>query len=356
MTHTFKLARRAARFRTAAFMAALIGLGACDNSERLAPLNSSDSPIVLADTASGDDSAAATDSAAVTDTLSDAVAEANEALPEAAFVTAARAPGVVFGHFQMKNSQLTSVYNGAFRLPGPRDLLYSLASARARQGRILVQLSGADHTVKNRNGTFSLSKWKAQVARFRRIKFDSYIKDGTLMGHFLIDEPDDPSNWGGKTISQKTVEEMAKYSKKLWPGLTTVIRGKPAYLAARGTRYKYLDAGWAMYQSWQGNPASWIRTQNAAAKRAGLKVIVGLNLLNGGTRASRIKGTKGKFYAMSASQVKSWGSLMLSESRSTACGFFNWRYDSRYHSRSDIKKALAYLSSKAKSAPKVSCR
>jgi hypothetical protein len=354
MTHTFKLARRAARFRTAAALAALIGLGACDDSDRPNPLNPSDSPIVLADTASSDssiDSTAAVDG----DTLTDAQAEANEALPEAAFVSAAQSRGITFGHFGMKNTMLSSTYTAAFRLPGPRDLLYTLASARARGGRVIVQLS-VDHSVKNKNGTFNLNKWKAQVSRFKRININSYIKDGTLMAHFLTDEPEDPSNWGRKTIPPKTVEEMAQFSKKLWPGLTTVIRGKPTYLASGGMKYKYLDAGWAMYQSWQGNPTTWIRAQNAAAKRAGLKLVVGLNLLNGGTKASRIRGTKGKFYAMSASQVRSWGSIMLSESKSTACSFFNWRYDTKYHGRSDIKKAISYLSSKTKAQPKVSCR
>jgi hypothetical protein len=355
MTHTFKLARRAARFRTAAALAVLIGLGACDDSERPNPLNPSESPIVLADTASSDSS---TDSTIVIDgdTLTDAEAEANEALPEAAFVSASRSRGITFGLFQMKNSQLSSRYNGVVRTPDPRGLLYTLASARARGGRVLVHLSSHPSHVKNRNGTFNLSKWKAQVARFKRINFNSYIKDGTLMGHFLIDEPEDPTNWGRRTIPQSTVEEMAKFSKKLWPGLTTVIRGKAVYLANNGRKYKYLDAGWAMYQSWQGNPTTWIRAQNAAAKRSGLKLVVGLNLLNGGTKASRIRGTKGRLYAMSASQVRSWGSLMLNESRSTACGFFGWRYDGRYHGRSDIKKALSYLSSKAKAQPRVSCR
>jgi hypothetical protein len=329
-------------------------LGACDDSDRPNPLNPSDSPIVLADTASSDSS---TDSTIVIDgdTLTDAQAEANEALPEAAFVSAAQSRGIAFGHFALKNTQLSSTYTATYRLPGPSNLLYTLASARARRGRVVIQLA-MDHSVKNRNGSFNLSKWKAQVARFKRINFNSYIKDGTVMAHFLTDEPEDPRNWGGRTISPRTVEEMAKYSKKLWPGLTTVIRAKPTYLASGGMRYKYLDAGWAMYQSWQGNPTSWIRAQNAAAKRSGLKLVVGLNLLNGGTKASRIKGTKGKFYAMSANQVRTWGSIMLNESRSTACGFFNWRYDTKYHGRSDIKSATAFLSNKTKSQPKVSCR
>lgn len=357
MTHTFKLARRAARFRTAAVIAAIVGLGACDNADRLGPLNPADVPIVLADTASldGTDSTAVDTLVLTGDTLSDAQAEANEALPEAAFVSTARS-GIVFGQYQMKNSSITSVYNGVLRLPSPRNLIMTLATARAKGGRVLVKLANHDRHTMNRNRTFNLSKWKAQVARFKNVKFDSYIKDGTLLGHYLLDEPYDASNWGGRRIPPAVVEEMAKFSKKLWPGMTTFVRAPPEYLASTGVKFKYLDAGWAMYEysKWRSDVRRWIRTQNAAAKKAGIKLVVGLNVLNGGTKESRFRGTKGVKYAMSARQLRSWGSILLQETQ--ACAWFNWRHDSRYYGRSDIKSAMKYLSSKLKSRPRTSCR
>jgi hypothetical protein len=357
MTHTFKLARRAARFRTAAAVAAVIGLGACDNADRLGPLNPADAPIALADTAPADSTAI--DSLLLSgDTLSDAEAEANEALPEAAFVTASRLPGMVYGSFDLDLHLLGSPYNGMAKLPSPRNIIWLLASARARGGRVIVKLGNHDRYNMNSNHTFNLTKWKREVLKFKNVRFDSYIKDGTLMGHFLIDEPYDASNWGGRKIPQKTVEEMAKFSKKLWPGLTTFVRAPADYLAATGIKYKYLDAGWAMYEHSKSRPDArkWIRSQVAAANRATIKLIVGLNVLNGGTKASRIRGPHRRFvkYSMSASQVKSWGSILMAESR--VCGFFNWKYSSKYNRRSDIKKAMAYLAARAKSQPKSSCR
>jgi hypothetical protein len=109
-----------------------------------------------------------------------------------------------------------------------------------------------------------------------------------------------------------------------------------------------------MYESWRGNPRSWIKGQVALAKRAGLGLVVGLNLLNGGTESSGIKGTKRKFYSMSASQIKKWGAIMLEEPY--ACAFFAWKYNHSYHERPDIQRALAELVEQAKKHPETSCR
>ena len=273
--------------------------------------------------------------------------------PRALFSGGSTAVGIPFASFDLDNELLGSPYKGSVRLPGPRDVSGLLATVRAKGGQTMVMLSNQDRYVQNSNRTFNLDKWKEQVARFKDVNFQPYIGDGTLIGFLLIDEPEDPTNWGGKTIPPATVEAMAQYSKELWPGLTTFVRSKPLYLASTGMKFKYLDAGWAMYQSWQGDISTWIKGQVAAAKRADIGVVVGLNVLDGGTSASGIKGTKGNFYAMSASQLTSWGSILLNEPY--ACGFFNWKYDSNYNARPDIQDAMATLVRMAEAHPKTPC-
>jgi hypothetical protein len=223
-----------------------------------------------------------------------------------------------------------------------------------RGGRTILQLADHDTTFQNSDGTFSFAKWKAHVDRFAGFNFEPYIEEGTLMGHMLLDEPDDPSNWGRTKIPHATIEEMAKYSKQLFPNLTTFVRSKPSYLAAGGIKWKYLDAGWTMYESWRGDPKRWIKGQVALAKEAGLGLVVGLNLLNGGTEASGIKGTKGAFYSMSASQMLTWGKIMLDEPY--ACAFFAWKFDKPYYNRPGIKAGLIELEELAKKHPETSCR
>jgi hypothetical protein len=221
-----------------------------------------------------------------------------------------------------------------------------LSGARAKGARIVIDPIVYDSDVKNSDGTFSLTKWKTKVSRFKTVNFSSYVTDGTVLGIFLLDEADDPTNWGGKTIPTSTIEAMALYSKTLWPSITTIMRARPTYLA-NGTIYKHLDASWIQYQLSHGNFTTWNNTQIAAAKRAGLGLIVGLNVLRGGNTSSST--------SMSASQLKTWGTWLLSQTY--ACGYFNgWKYDATYFNRSDIKPVMVELSNKAKAHVKTSCR
>jgi hypothetical protein len=266
-------------------------------------------------------------------------------------------PGIVFGSWSMENSYLNSVHTGWMNGGSldPSNILSRLSGARAKGGRVVIKLSkGRDHYVKNSDGTFSLSKWKSLVSRFKSVNLDPYISDGTIITHYLIDEPHRATRWGGKVISQSTLEAMAQYSKELWPQMTTVVRVVPSYLASASLTYKHLDAGWTQYVVGKGDAAKWVAAETAAAKRKGLGLVVGLNVLDGGNGSSKIRGwTSGK-WAMSASEIRNYGSAMLAESY--ACAFFNWTHDIEYYGRSDIKSAMADVSAKAKAHAKTSCR
>ncbi len=69
----------------------------------------------------------------------------------------------------------------------------------------------------------------------------------------------------------------------------------------------------------------------------GLGLVVGLNLPDGGNP---------NLSSMSASEVKAWGSALLSSSY--PCALISWKYDSRYLDRADIRAALADLGAKAR--------
>jgi hypothetical protein len=259
--------------------------------------------------------------------------------------------GIPFGPFGLPAKLYGEEFNATFRALPPKILLSELEAARQAGARVVVRLVGG-HSRYKRKGTFDLDLWKARVDRFRDIDFSSYIDDGTIVGHFILDEPNDRSNWGGKVISRATVDEMARYSKGLWPSMPTIVRGWPAYL--KGYDYQYLDAAWAQYSDRFGPISSFMSDNVRDAKAAGLALVVGLNLLDGGTKASGIKGfSKGK-HSMSPSQVKTWGNALLSDSY--VCAFLSWKYTDAYFSRAGIKSALADLSEKAKGMPNKGCR
>lgn len=262
-------------------------------------------------------------------------------------------PGIVFASFALTPAQFTTVHTGTVRGMSRGAILSYLQSVKAENGRVLLNLAGEP---RNLDGTFSLTKWKALIDGYKGINFNSFILDGTLIGHFLIDEPHFQSRWGGKKVPQATLEAMAKYSKDRWPGLSTVVNAPPWWLAeAAAPTYVSLDAGWLMYSAnVSSNVPLWVSNQVALAKKKGLGVFSGLNVLDGGNGSSGFRGNYPSKWAMSAAELRKYGSAILANSY--VCGFAMWKYTSTYYGRADIKSAMGELSTKARNHAKTSCR
>jgi hypothetical protein len=324
MSHSFKLSRRIARLRAPLLAALSLAAVACGESDVLNP-DSSIAPGAPDQTAAADE--------AIT------VAEAP------ATASASFAGGIPFGNWAQPTSTFGSVYNGAVRNIHPPALMRELADIRARGGRVALKLSNGDTYFKDAAGNFSLSKWKARVALYKGLSLSSYINDGTIIGHYLVDEPQDPSNWNGRPISPATLEEMAKFSKELWPNLPTLVRTYPDYLDDWSGNYRYLDAAWAQYVAHRWPDASKFVADNVAkAKSKGLALVIGLNTIKGSP-------SKGE---MSASQIKTYGSALLNNSY--PCAFLMWQYRSSYNTSGSIKEAMSYLRNKAENRSSKSCR
>lgn len=308
MTYTFKLSRRIARLRAAALATAAIAVLGC-SADSFEPEDGSGpdgAPVGVSDLAS-----------------------------------ASFAGGIPFGIYHQPTSTFGARYNGALRNIWPAYLLKELAAIKQRGGRVVLTFSGAEKNFKDADGHFSLSKWKQRVDQFRAVDFSAYIKDGTVIAHYLIDEPNDASNWNGRPVPPSTLEEMARYSKQIWPGLPTVVRVDPSYLS---TNHQYLDAAWAQYVYRKGPAADYIRKNVTDAQNRGLMLITGMNILKGGPNGAK----------MTASQVQEWGSTLLNSSY--PCAFISWQYDSNYLSGSGIAAAMDVLRSKAQNRSTRSCR
>jgi hypothetical protein len=266
--------------------------------------------------------------------------------------------GIPFGPFALPGSRYGPEFTGAYRPPWADSagvvaqlLLADLEAARRTNTQVVLNFTGPEHHFTD-NAGFSLAQWKRRVDRFRGIELTSYIADGTILGHFLMDEPSDPSNWNGTQVSPAEVEEMARYSKEIWPTMAAIVRAWPAYL--NGYQFKYLDAAWAQYHVRFGSIDEFIATNVRDAKASGLALVAGLNVLNGGSPSSGIPGTRAGKYAMSASELRSWGGALLSEPY--MCGLFIWKYNSKYFERADIQAALSDLNHEAKNHAARPCR
>jgi hypothetical protein len=253
--------------------------------------------------------------------------------------------GIPFGATAQPISLFGPTYTGGLVNPVyPDSLLKYLAAIKAAKGRVVLSLPGGPGGYTNADGTFNLDKWKARTLRYNVVTFDSYIDDGTIIGNYIIDQPNCSSCWGGTSISASTVEQMAAYSKSLWPRMATIARADPTWLATYTGQYTYLDAGWAQYVMRKGDVNTYLSDNVTAAQSKGLRLIVGLNLLDGGLNQE----------SFTASQVKDFGSVLLASSY--PCAFLSWRYDATYFSQTDIKSALSLLSKKAARHVPSSCR
>ena len=251
------------------------------------------------------------------------------------------AGGIPLGNFAQPISEFGSIFNGSHENSTPTRLVQELQQIKSRGGKVVLALSGSPKYYLD-GKYFSMTKWKQRVNRFKGVNFRPYIDDGTVIGHYLIDEPNDPANWGGRPVSSSTVEEMAKYSKDLWPNMPTIVRAEPRHM---GDNHRYLDAAWAQYLYRRGNVNEYIKDVVGDAQRKGLQLVVGLNVLKGGSP----NGTN-----MTGSEVEQWGSALLSSSY--PCAFINWKYTSSYMSSSSVRSAMSALRRKAENRSSKSCR
>jgi hypothetical protein len=325
MPQNFEFCRRIARLRAFVPAALLVALVACDRGGAFTPDNSmtpqdADQGPLLADEANATE-----------------VIEVSEA----ATANASFSGGIPIGIAQQPLTYFGSRYNGSKLTLSPTQLRSALATVKSRGGKVVLMLVGPEQNFKNAAGNFDLAKWKARVDRFKNVDFDSYVNDGTVIGHFLIDEPNDPYNWNGKPVTPSTLEEMGRYSKQYWPNMATIVRVDPSYLSSN---HRYIDAAWAQYLSRRGNVNDYIRRVVNDAQNRGLGLVVGLNLLKGGTP----NGTK-----MTSSEVVTWGSALLSSSY--PCAFISYTYGT-YVSSGTLNSAMDQLRRKAESRSARSCR
>ncbi len=262
--------------------------------------------------------------------------------------------GLAFGPAQQAPAQW-GPESGATAYPAqPESLLIWLESARRLNLRLFISFSGSAEYIRDANG-FSLDLWKRRVDRFRSMDLQPYIDDGTIAGHLLLDEADDKSNWNGHVVPVELVDQMAQYSKQIWPTMPAIIRAFPAYLDDYAQEYRYLDAVRVQYHARFGDLNQFIETNARLADQLGLIMVGGLNVLKGGGPESGLPNPSAddKFY-MNAAQLRSWGKRFLSEPG--LCGFLLWQYDPVYFSRPDIRAALDELEQQARTLPNRACR
>jgi hypothetical protein len=249
--------------------------------------------------------------------------------------------------------QLGPTWTATLRGASVGAVVKYLEIARERGARVFIQFAGGRDKYLDSEGNFSLAKWRDRVAPYKSVDLSSYIADGTLAAHYLIDEPEDPTRWNGKPVAFTELEEAARYSKEVFPGLPTIVRVVPTWLQGAPFRWAYLDAGWAQYRASKGDVTLYRDTQVAAARDQGLGLMFSLNVLDGGDGSSGRRGTSSGSHNMSALELAAYGKPLIEAPY--ACGLLMWREDAGYLSAPGIRSAMEVLSAQAKARPAASC-
>jgi hypothetical protein len=173
------------------------------------------------------------------------------------------------------------------------------------------------------SGNFDLEIWKDELARWSSSDVQHYIDNGTLVGHMILD---DIQNFSGRDATAADLDEMARYSKELFPGLMTYVRERATEMPLPSSgRYVYVDACVNQYQSNHGEVHEYAAEQEAQALSLGLGTINGLNIADGGDGSSGQAGWRSGFHAMSAAEITEYGNVLAAV---PSMGMFlNWEYD-----------------------------
>jgi hypothetical protein len=188
----------------------------------------------------------------------------------------------------------------------------------------------------------------------------------------LIDEPKSRSNWGGQVITNDVLDEMARYSREIWPNMLTAVRVTPVDLEKHAGGYNvplpswiwnYLDTAWLQYESGNGDINQYIKAQNESATRQRLGLVVGLQALTGGDGSSGISGPPGytSDWAMSKDELLRYGTPLINSPSSCAFLMWSYKYDLdpldgyEYFKRPEIDASVATLKQLANQRPWQSC-
>jgi hypothetical protein len=269
--------------------------------------------------------------------------------------------GIPFGEANIGLEQFRFPYTGAV-IPVSRSTVAGvLRAAQAGKLRLVLKLAGTGGNYRNADGTFNLALWKSLIDEYRDVDFAPYVTEGLILAHFLMDEPNAPLTWGNQQVSRADIEEMARYSKSIWPTLPTVVRAAPSWLLAGDTTYQSLDIAWAQwngpsYGAGTGLTPEQFRDANVAkAKQLGLGLIFGMNYLDGGDGSSGLHGTPDhpQWWQMSVPELEHVGTVLAGAPY--GCAFLSWRFDPQFESRPEVRAALDSVATVAADRGGTSC-
>jgi hypothetical protein len=305
----------------------------------------------------------------------------NAPIAPAAPAVSSKLTGIPVGTHMIPPDELVArraQYSATLRRLTPDNVDKYLKFALDNGQREIVSIVGKEF-MKDASGRFSMANWRALADKWKGTApiFQKYVNSGTLIGIYVIDEPYCAQCWGGKPPTMAEVLEMGRHVKALLgPSVPTIARAAPTWFVSKVSPADLVpafDAGWCQW-AYGMNPGM-TASQYAAkcvqdAKKMGLKVVMGMNALNGGDGSSGIRGTDSRHWQVSAAELTRYNGNFVTNPG--VCALSNWQFSPIYPSsglsagqlalvrafdnRADVKAALQAINLAAKARPYMDCR
>jgi hypothetical protein len=286
--------------------------------------------------------------------------------------------GIPFGAFDSWDVTTLKPYTNAFTATvGPVNatmILDLIAAARTKHMKLILAMTGGSHdkymSIINGVYQFDMVKWQGTMQTYNtsaiKTAVASAIADGTIIGNFVMDEPNvsgagDGNTWGpAGTMTKIRVDSMCGYVKTIFPALPVgVAHGHNTF--EPGNSYRVCEFLLDQYVWRKGDVTTYRDDGLALARRDGMSILFSVNLLNGGVpdrdgiwdcSGTGGMGTYAPNCRMTPQQVRDWGILL----GSAGCALTMWRYDGAFVLNADNQQAFNDVRSRLATLPAKSCR
>ncbi len=124
-------------------------------------------------------------------------------------------PSWPFGPFFPPHESWGERFTGGMMNMTTASAIKDLEMVLAAGASVVIDFHGKKYRHQNPDETFNLELWKARIDTFVGLGLESYIADGTILAHYMTDEPKSRGSWGGEVIPNDVIDEMARYSKSI---------------------------------------------------------------------------------------------------------------------------------------------
>ena len=239
------------------------------------------------------------------------------------------------------------------------NILPRIDEARRKKIRLLMNLTGGAHDNYKTDGVFDQAKWRAKMETYNtaaiRAAVAAAVADGTIIGASVMDEPHQSDanlnypdkSWGPEGWMTKVkVDALCGYVKGIFPTLPTGVNHDHRHFEPE-KNYAVCDFLGSQYRASKGSVVTWRDGALAFARRSGVQVVLGINLLHGGAKRSDCAAP----CDMTPTEIREFG-LALGPH---ACALNMWRYERAYFDRPDVQSAVRFVADSLGKLSRVAC-